>query len=168
MSVVTASVFCVLTGSFTSTLYVREMALPFNVMNVVMRATGEYTPCAWWGESPDTIQALPHGLISPGKNWGYWPSKFNPSQAVTHPSTNWGQCCLTYRIWLPTVCSMPSHRWPCNTSWEHFMSHNIYYMSHTIDKWNLYCSYTIKSIFVGIRIPQFDRAKTNRTTASLL
>ena len=40
MMVVTARVFCVLTGSFTSALYVREMAPPFNV---VMRATGEYT-----------------------------------------------------------------------------------------------------------------------------
>ena len=36
MRVVTARVFAVLTGSFTSTLYVREMALPYNV---VMRAT---------------------------------------------------------------------------------------------------------------------------------
>ena len=40
MRVVTVRVFCVLTGSLTPTLYVREMAPPFNV---VMRATGEYT-----------------------------------------------------------------------------------------------------------------------------
>ena len=39
MRVVTVRVFCVLTGSLTATLYVREMAQPFNVG---MRATGEY------------------------------------------------------------------------------------------------------------------------------
>ena len=51
--------FCILTGgSLTPTLYVREMAPPFNV---VIRATGKYTPCAWWGESPDTLQSLPQG-----------------------------------------------------------------------------------------------------------
>ena len=54
---------------------------------------------------------------------------------------------------------MPSHHWPCNTSWEHFMSHDIYYMSHTIDKWNVYCSYTIKCIFLSIRISRFDLEK---------
>ena len=63
------------------------------------------------------------------------------AQAVTHPSTNRDQCFLTCRIWTRTVCAMPY------TSWEHFMSHNIYCMSHTIDKWNLYCLCTIKCIF---------------------
>ena len=50
------------------------------------------------------------------------------------------------------------------------MSHNIYYMSHTIDKRNLYFSYTIKCIFVSIRISRFDLAKNKlkiRTTAPL-
>ena len=78
------------------------------------------------------------------------------AQAVTYPSTNPYQCFLTCRIWLRTVCAMPSHHWSCNTSWEHFMSHN---MSHTIDKWNVYCSYTIKCIFAGI-ISRFDHAKS--------
>ena len=58
MRVVTVRVFCVLTGSLTSTLYVREMAPPFNV---VMRATGEYTTMCVVGESPDILQALPQG-----------------------------------------------------------------------------------------------------------
>ena len=58
MRVVTVRVFCVLTGSLTSTLYVREMAPPFNV---AMRPTGEYTTMCVVGESPDTLQALPHG-----------------------------------------------------------------------------------------------------------
>ena len=61
---------------------------------------------------------------------------------------------LTFYDLATTVCAMSSHHWPSNTSWEHSMSHNIYYMSHTIDKWNLYCSYTIKYIFVSIRIPR--------------
>ena len=39
----------------------------------------------------------------------------------------------------------------CLTSWV-----IIYYMSHTIDKWNLYWSYTIKCIFAGIKISRFD------------
>ena len=68
MRVVTARVFCVLTGYFTSTLYVREMAPPFNM---VMQATGEYTIMCVVEESPVTLQALPHGLdqlSSPGKN----------------------------------------------------------------------------------------------------
>ena len=53
------------------------------------------------------------------------------------------------------------------------MSHNIYYMSHTIDKWNLYCSYTIKYIFVSIGIPRDltapkkKKKKKIRTTAPL-
>ena len=64
MRVVTARVSCVLTGSFTSTLYVREMAPPFNV---VMRPTGEYTTMCALGESPDTLQVLPH-INLPGKN----------------------------------------------------------------------------------------------------
>ena len=51
-------VFNVHTDSFTSTLYVRDMAPPFNV---VMRATGEYTTMCVLGESPDTMQALPQG-----------------------------------------------------------------------------------------------------------
>ena len=89
------------------------------------------------------------------------------TQAVTHPSTNQGQCCSTCRIWLRILYAMLSYYWPCNASWEHFMSRNIYYMSHTIDKWNLYCSYTIKCIFAGIRISQFDRTKQNRTKAPL-
>ena len=58
MGVVTVRVFCVLTGSLTSTLYVREMAPPFNV---VMRATGEYTTMCMVGKSPDTLQTLPQG-----------------------------------------------------------------------------------------------------------
>ena len=61
---------------------------------------------------------------------------------------------LTFYDLATTVCAMSSHHWPCNTSWEHSMSHNIDYMSHTIDKWNLYCSYTIKYIFVSIGIPR--------------
>ena len=65
MRVVTARVCCVLTGSFTSTLYVLEIAPPFNV---VMRATGEYTTMCVVRESPDTQQSLPQGLSSPGKN----------------------------------------------------------------------------------------------------
>ena len=51
MRVITARVLCVLTGSFTSTLHVLEMAPPFNV---VMRATGEYTTMCVVRESPDT------------------------------------------------------------------------------------------------------------------
>ena len=50
------------------------------------------------------------------------------------------------------------------------MSPNIYYMSDTIDKWNLYCSYTIKYIFVSIGIPRDLTAlkkKKNHTTAPL-
>ena len=74
MRVVTARVFCVLTGYFTSALYVREMAPPFNV---VMRATGEHTTMCVVGEFSDTLQASPHGpsrlalegpLNSPRKN----------------------------------------------------------------------------------------------------
>ena len=61
---------------------------------------------------------------------------------------------LTFYDLATTVCAMSSLHWPCNTSWEHSMSHNIYYMSHIINKWNLYCSYTIKYIFVGIGIPR--------------
>ena len=80
-------------------------------------------------------------------------------QVVTHPSTNRDQCFLTCRIWLRTVCAMPSHHWSCKTSWEHVMSHKMYYMSYTIDKWNVYCSYIIKCIFAGIRISRFDHAK---------
>ena len=69
MRVVTVRVFCVLTGSITSTLHVREMAPPFNVvMRATGRATGEYTTMCVVGESPDTLQALPHRLSSPGKN----------------------------------------------------------------------------------------------------
>ena len=68
MRVVTARVLCVLTGSFTSTLFVREMAPPFNV---VMRATGEYTTMCVVGEFPDTLQAsrlaLEGPLNSPGR-----------------------------------------------------------------------------------------------------
>ena len=64
MRVVTARVFCVLTGSFTSILYVREMAPPYNV---AMRATGEYTTMCVVGESPYTLQALPHGLERPAQ-----------------------------------------------------------------------------------------------------
>ena len=61
MRVVTVRVFCVLTGSLTSTLYVREMAVMAPPFNVVMRATGEYTTMCVVGESPDTLQALPQG-----------------------------------------------------------------------------------------------------------
>ena len=67
MRVVTARVFCILTGSFTSTLYVREMAPPFNMLSVVTRATEEYTTMRVVGESPDTLQALPHGLEGPAQ-----------------------------------------------------------------------------------------------------
>ena len=35
---------------------------------MVMRDTGEYTTMCVVGESPDTLQALPHGLSSLGKN----------------------------------------------------------------------------------------------------
>ena len=45
--------------------FVLEMAPPFNV---AMRATGEYTTMCVVRESPDTQQALPQGLSSPGKN----------------------------------------------------------------------------------------------------
>ena len=62
MRMVTARVFCVLTGSFTSTLYVRDMAPQFNV---VMRETGEYTTMCVVGESPDTLHALPQGPSGP-------------------------------------------------------------------------------------------------------
>ena len=41
---------------------------------------------------------------------------------------------------------------------EHFTTHNIYYMHHTIDKLNVYCSYTIKCIFAGMRMSGFDSA----------
>ena len=81
------------------------------------------------------------------------------AQVVTHPITNRDQCFLTCRIWLRTVCAMPSHHWSCNSSWEHFMSHKMYYMSYTIDKWNVYCSYIIKCIFAGKRISRFDHAE---------
>ena len=131
------------------------MAPPFNV---VMRATGEYTTMCVVRESPVTQQALPQGLSSPGKNWGYWLSKFNPLASTSgHPSTNWGQCCLTCRIWLPPYvpCQVTTdlatlHE---NTSWV------ITFITCHIDKWNLYCSYTIKCIFISIRKSRFDRAK---------
>ena len=58
MRVVTVRVFCVIIGSLTSTLYVSEMAPPFNVG---MRATGEYTTMCVVGGSPYTLQALPQG-----------------------------------------------------------------------------------------------------------
>ena len=84
--------------------------------NMVMRATGEYTTMCVVGVSPDTLQTLPHRLSSPGKNWCYWPSSTcEQAEAVTHPSTNRGQFWSTCRIWLPTICAMPSHHWPCNT-----------------------------------------------------
>ena len=120
MRVVTARVFCVLTCSFTSTLYVREMAPPFNV---VMRATGEYTTMCVVGKSPDTLQALPHrpsrlaleGTSSthPGRTEviHLLSSTCQQAQVVTHPSTNRGQCRLTCRIWLRTVCAMPPHQY---------------------------------------------------------
>ena len=91
-------------------------------------------------------------LSSSGKNWSYSPynSTCQQAQAVTHPSTNRGQCCLTCRIWLRTECVMP-------LTLYHFM--RTLHESHTIDKWNLYCSCTIKYIFAGIRILRFDRAE---------
>ena len=126
-------------------------------------------PCVWWG-NPLTPYKHCHmdwreQLGSAGKNWGYSPSKFNPSANTSgHPSKVAQLVGSGYALYMH---AMPSHHWPCNASWEHFTSHNIYYMSHTIDNWNLYCSYTIKCIFAGIRISQFDRAKQNRTTAPL-
>ena len=97
-------------------------------------------------------------VSSPGKNWGYSPSKFNPSASTSgHPSKY---------LPIPMFLNLQDLAAHCMchvksplTSWEHFMSHNIYYMSHTIDKWNVYCSYTIKCIFAGIRISRYDHAK---------
>ena len=45
------------TAHISKGVYVREMAPPFNV---VMRPTGEYTTMCVVGESPDTLQVLPH------------------------------------------------------------------------------------------------------------
>ena len=105
-------------------------------------------PCVWWGNP-----------LTPNKHC---------HRGSAHP----GRTEVIYDL-ATTVCAMSSHHWPCNTSWEHSMSHNIYYMSHTIDKWNLYCSYTIKYIFVSLGIPRDLTAlkKNNnnkiRTTAPL-
>ena len=63
MRVVTVRVFCVLTGSLTSTLYVRKMAPPFNVVTQVMRATENTLPCAWWGNPLTPCKHCHKGLL---------------------------------------------------------------------------------------------------------
>ena len=97
--------------------------------------------CAWWGNPLTPYKHFHTGSAHPGRIEiiDLLSSTRQPAQAATHPSTNRGQCCLTCRIWLPPY--VPCHHLPCNTSWEHFVSHNIYYMSHTIDKW-IYIAHT--------------------------
>ena len=90
-------------------------------------------PCVWWGNPLTPYKHCHTGSAHPGRTEviDLLSSTRQQTQAVTHPSTKWEQYCLT--------------------SWV-----IIYYMSHTIDKWNLYWSYTIKCIFAGIQISRFD------------
>ena len=56
------------------------------------------------------------------------------AQAVTHPSTNWGPMLLNLQdVAMHRMCHAKSP-----LTLQHFMSHNIYYVSHTIDTLNLY------------------------------
>ena len=69
------------------------------------------------GESPDTLQLLPHRPSRPALEGSIQltreeqvihllSSTRQQAQAVAHPRP---QCCLTCSIWLRTVCAMPSH-----------------------------------------------------------
>ena len=120
---------------------------------VVMRATGEYTTRCVVGDplTPYKHCHMGSAHLVRTEVIHLLNSTRPQAQAVTHPCTNRNQYCLTCRIWLCAACTMPSHHWPYRTSWV-----IIYYMSHTIDKWNLYWSYTIKCIFAGIIISRFD------------
>ena len=90
-------------------------------------------PCVWWVNPLTPYKHCHTGSAHPGRTEviDLLSSTHQQAQAVTHPSTKRDQYCLT--------------------SWV-----IIYYMSHTIDKWNLYWSYTIKCIFAGIKISRFD------------
>ena len=77
-------------------------------------------PCVWWGNSPTPYKHRHTGLLDqhwrdrsthPGRTEviHLLSSTRQQAQAVTHPSTNRGQCCLTCRIWLRTVRAMPLH-----------------------------------------------------------
>ena len=90
-------------------------------------------PCVWWGNPLTPYKHCHTGSSHPGRTEviDLLSSTRQQAQAVTHPSTKRDQYCLP--------------------SWV-----IIYYMWHTIDKWNLYWSYTIKCIFAGIKISRFD------------
>ena len=81
-------------------------------------------PCVWWGNSPTPYKHRHTGLLDqhwrdrsthPGRTEviHLLSSTRQQAQAVTHPSTNRGQCCLTCRIWLRTVRAMPLHHITC-------------------------------------------------------
>ena len=99
-------------------------------------------PCAWWGNPLTPYKHCHTGSVHPGRTEviDLLNSTRQQVQAVTHPSTNRGQCCLTRRIWLPPYvpCQVTTdlatlHE---NTSWVitfitcHILLINAIYIAH--------------------------------------